>query len=198
MIVTIASLKGGSGKTTTAIHLAQYFASRKPKKSVVLLDGDPNRTIVDWAESSKGKLPFAVATDPNKLPEHDLLIVDTAARTSDDELADLLQASALVIVPSKPDAFDMRAAMAFAEVLPSDKYRILITGLPARGRKLLDEARSMLTDSGFSVFDSGIRNYAIYREATFAGLPISMMGEAGKNAFKDYEAIGKQIIKGWM
>jgi chromosome partitioning protein len=200
MIITIASLKGGVGKTTTAIHLAQYFASRKPKKSVILLDGDPNRTVMDWAESSTGKLPFQVVSEPNNLPKHDVLIVDTAARTSDEDLSDLLKSSNLVIIPTKPDAFDVRAAIAFAEILRSDpkKYRILLTGLPSRGRKLADEARAMFTESGLMVFDGGIRSYAVYREATYSGVPISMMGEAGKTAFKDYEAIGKQIIKGWM
>jgi chromosome partitioning protein len=200
MIITIAALKGGVGKTTTAIHLAQYFATRRPKRSVVLLDGDPNRTVVDWAESSAGKLPFLVADDPDNLPEHDILIVDTAARTSDEDLSDLIKASNLVIIPTKPDAFDVRAAIAFSEILKSDpkKYRILLTGLPARGRKLADEARAMFDESGLMIFESGIRSYAVYREATYLGVPVPMMGDAGKAAFKDYESIGKQIIKGWM
>lgn len=200
MIITIAALKGGVGKTTTAIHLAQYFATRRPKRSTVLLDGDPNRTVIDWAESSTGNLPFLVTGDADNLPDHDVLIVDTAARTSDEDLSDLLKSSDLVIIPTKPDAFDVRAAIAFAEILRSDptKYRILLTGLPARGRKLADEARAMFTESGLMVFDGGIKSYAVYREATYAGLPVSMIGQAGKIPFGDYEAIGKQIIKGWM
>jgi chromosome partitioning protein len=198
MIIMVAALKGGVGKTTTAIHLAQYFATRRPKQSVVVLDGDPNRTVIDWAESSAGKLPFLVTGDAESLPEHDVLIVDTAARTSDEDLSDLLQSSDLVIVPTKPDAFDVRAAIAFAAILPPTKYCILLTGLPARGRKLADEARAMFTESGLMVFDGGIKSYAIYREATYAGVPVSMMGKAGKVPFGDYEAIGKQIIKEWM
>jgi chromosome partitioning protein len=198
MIITIAALKGGVGKTTTAIHLAQYFATRRPKRAVVLLDGDPNRTVIDWAESAAGKLPFLVTGDAESLPEHDVLIVDTAARTSDEDLSDLLQSSDLVIVPTKPDAFDVRAAIAFAAILPPTKYCILLTGLPARGRKLADEARAMFTESGLMVFDGGIKSYAIYREATYAGVPVSMMGKAGKVPFGDYEAIGKQILKEWM
>jgi chromosome partitioning protein len=200
MIIVVAALKGGVGKTTTSIHLAQYFATRKPKRSVVLLDGDPNRTVIDWAESSTGKLPFQVASDVDKLPSHDILIVDTAARTSDEDLSDLLKSSSLTIIPTKPDAFDVRTTIAFAEIMRGDpnKYRILLTGLPARGRKLADEARQMFTDSGLMVFDGGIRNYAVYREATYSGVPVSMMGKPGKLAFTDYEAVGKQIVKGWM
>jgi chromosome partitioning protein len=155
---------------------------------------------MDWAESSVAKLPFQVVSDPDNLPDHDVLIVDTAARTSDEDLSDLLKASTLVIVPTKPDAFDVRAAISFAEILRADpnKYRILLTGLPARGRKLADEAREMFVDSNLMVFDGGIRTYAVYREATYSGVPVSMMGKPGKTAFKDYEDIGKQIVKGWM
>ncbi|MBD1848293.1 ParA family protein [Cyanobacteria bacterium FACHB-63] len=41
MIITIASFKGGVGKTTTALHLAQYLGKHRGSSKVVLLDGDP-------------------------------------------------------------------------------------------------------------------------------------------------------------
>ena len=42
MIITVAGFKGGVGKTTTAIHLACYFAQQSEK--TLLVDGDPNRS----------------------------------------------------------------------------------------------------------------------------------------------------------
>ena len=44
MFVTVASYKGGVGKTTTAVHLAAYFQELAP---TILIDGDPTHDISD-------------------------------------------------------------------------------------------------------------------------------------------------------
>jgi chromosome partitioning protein len=45
MILTVASFKGGVGKTTTAVHLAAYLQKKSP---TLLIDGDPNRSASKW------------------------------------------------------------------------------------------------------------------------------------------------------
>ena len=55
MIVTVASNKGGVGKTTTAIHLAAFLQQHAP---TLLVDNDPNKSSTGWAARNEGGLPF--------------------------------------------------------------------------------------------------------------------------------------------
>jgi chromosome partitioning protein len=44
-IITITGYKGGVGKSTTAVHIAEFLSKHG---NVILVDGDPNRTAIDW------------------------------------------------------------------------------------------------------------------------------------------------------
>jgi chromosome partitioning protein len=48
-LVLFANTKGGSGKTTAALVLAGELVTHKAK--VVLLEGDPNRPLMNWAQA---------------------------------------------------------------------------------------------------------------------------------------------------
>ena len=52
MIITMASFKGGVGKSASAVHLAAHLAK---SAKTLLVDGDPNRSVTRLA--SEGKRP---------------------------------------------------------------------------------------------------------------------------------------------
>ena len=51
MIVVVAALKGGVGKTTTSVYLAAVAASNK--RSATLVDADPQGSAADWVETAE-------------------------------------------------------------------------------------------------------------------------------------------------
>lgn len=54
-IITVANLKGGTGKTTTAVYIAHALARRGLE--VVLVDADPQGSALRWSEQAGWALP---------------------------------------------------------------------------------------------------------------------------------------------
>ncbi|CAB0619366.1 ParA family protein [Corynebacterium diphtheriae] len=62
-IVTLCNLKGGTGKTTSAIYLTTALANQD--KQVHVLDGDPQGSATEWAQQAEDAatpLAFEVVT----------------------------------------------------------------------------------------------------------------------------------------
>ena len=85
-IITLASTKGGAGKSTVAASLAWELYVREYKTAVV--DTDPQGSMLDWANVGDGNTPLVVGMGDNiakDLPrfaaDYEVVIVDTGART---------------------------------------------------------------------------------------------------------------------
>ncbi len=65
-IITIASKKGGSGKTTLAGHLA-VEADRNGAGPVAIIDTDPQGSLAAWWNSRESPAPLFAAVDVTQL-----------------------------------------------------------------------------------------------------------------------------------
>ena len=196
MIVTVASFKGGVGKTTTAVHLAAYLAT---KAKTVLIDGDPNHSATAW--SKRGQLPFSVVDErliAKASRQHEHLVIDTQARPSRDDLRSLIDGCDLLVIPTTPDAMSLDALWLTIEelkTLGADRYKILLTIIPPKPSRDGDEARSALVSDDLPVFGSGIRRLAAFQKAALTGVLVSEIEDPRADlGWQDYEAVGKELL----
>lgn len=195
MLVTIAGFKGGVGKTTSAVHIGCYLAQ---KGSVLLVDGDPNRSATGWAR--RGELPFKVV-DLMQAPKYSArfehIIIDTAARADQSELEALADGCDLLVLPSSPDALSIDAMLQTIERLQklgSERYRVLLTMVPPAPRKSGQLAREALAE--LPLFQNSVRRFAAYETASLLGVPVyEVKGDRNARiAWSDYQRVGKEIL----
>jgi chromosome partitioning protein len=196
MITTIASFKGGVGKTTTSIHLAAYFAE---SASTLLLDGDQNRSASGWAQ--RGALPFKVADERHATRyarDYVHTIIDTQARPSPEDLQILVEGCDLLVIPTTPDALSLDALMLTVGALKrlrASNYRILLTIIPPSPNHDGEDARKTLTELGIPTFSGGIRRLIAFQKAALAGVPVGEVDDPrARQGWDDYRNVGAQIL----
>jgi len=165
MRLAVVNLKGGSGKTVTAIHLAAALSGHD---RTLLVDADPQGSALSWSEEA-GDLPFAVVS----LPVRDLhrrvdrLLPGIAHTVIDTPPGDraivrsAIAASEVVIVPIPPSVMDLdrlRPTLDLieeVEVLTPLRVFVLLTRVRA-ATKSGRVTREVLEEIGVSLLDAQI------------------------------------------
>lgn len=122
-VVTIASQKGGAGKTTLTGHLA--VAALMGGSSVAIIDADPQGSLADWWNQREAEdLPFVnstiaeLANNIQALRDGgiDFLFIDTPPQASD-VIRHVVNHSDIVVVPTRPSPLDIRAVGRTVEIV---------------------------------------------------------------------------------
>lgn len=175
--VAIVSQKGGSGKTTLALHLAT--AAAYSGKKTVVVDTDPQATAAAWADWRGDFLPEVVTSPPARLARVvekqlangvELVVIDTPPH-ADASAREAIKAADLVIVPSRPRAFDLHALEATAEMLGflGKAGHVVMNGVHARATKMLDDARAKVEALGLAVCPVTIGERAAFHQSSGEG-----------------------------
>ena len=147
--LAILSRKGGTGKTTIAVHLS--VAAAQAGYTVALVDLDPQASAVSWSDRREAETPVVISAHAARLPELlqkaeangvDFAIIDTAAHAETSALA-AARAATLALIPCRPASLDILAIGATVDVVKLAKVPtcVVFNGTPARGR-LTEEAQS--------------------------------------------------------
>jgi chromosome partitioning protein len=118
--IVVMNPKGGSGKTTIAVNLASYFATRQ--QAPVLMDYDPQGSSLRWVKKRQETQPVvhvvsAFQNDARttrsfqlRVPEGSThVIVDTPAAIPAHQMPELTRTADKILVPVLPSDIDIHA-----------------------------------------------------------------------------------------
>ncbi len=118
--IVVLNPKGGSGKTTIAVNLASYFASRQ--QMPVLMDYDPQGSALRWVKKRQPIQPwvYAIAAFERdarttrsfqlRVPDGTThVIVDTPAALDAREMPEITRTADKILVPVLPSDIDIHA-----------------------------------------------------------------------------------------
>lgn len=198
-VIALASTKGGSGKTTTVVALANAF--RRAGLSVGIVDGDPQQNAALWLRVFAGAAGvtfhpdavewthdgFTVArqVDEERMVDAvtalaartDIVLIDTQGSANQAMLMALSQ-SDLVIIPVQPSRFDTVAAakttkiaeQAAKMVRRTVPVRLLMTRTkPAINTKAAATIRQELKEAGYPLLRVELMDRAAFQNMTING-----------------------------
>lgn len=132
MRLAITNLKGGTGKTTSAVHLASGLGRRG---RTLLIDADPQGSATEWATLIGEECPFALRTDSEPDLHRRLqdiargfehVVIDTPPG-HDSIVRSTILAATDILIPLAPSLMDVNRLRP-----PPTRYRATSVALGAR------------------------------------------------------------------
>lgn len=188
--LVIASQKGGVAKTTTATEIA--YSAAHAGVATVVLDTDPQATSCFWADA-RGQGDIAVtAVFPSLLESRlkalstagcELAIIDTPA-VSKDTASAAIRLADLVLIPTKPAAFDLRSMLETIEQARAlaKPYAIVLTLCPPQHGPEVSTTLARLSELHHEICPVLMHQYVAYPRAQKHGLTVQELDPAGKAA----------------
>ncbi|MBF0476408.1 MAG: AAA family ATPase, partial [Deltaproteobacteria bacterium] len=187
--IAFLSQKGGSGKTTLAVHTS--VAAQESGERVVLIDTDFQKSATTWSEARTVDTPIvatAAASDLATVLEAArnenmaFAIIDTAPHAAPDA-ARIAQAVDLVIIPCRPSAFDLAAVSGTLEIVKAAKVQgvFVLSACPFRAPEI-SETRAVLAEYGLPVAPVEIIDRRAFARAIATGRAVTEFESNGKAA----------------
>ena len=204
-VITISQQKGGTGKTTLAVHLALAFIKYHNLK-VAIIDTDPQGSLGKWfmirteKKNSDDNLTFKTASlwgaqyeSKTLKKDHDIVIIDTPPKIESDARPSI-EAADLVLIPMAASHVDFWATGAIVEIAKQANKKILIQINRSNQRsKLIDKTNDFIKSLNLLSTNTIIGNRQIYTSSMGEGKTAVEKQKKG-NAVEEIKNLSEQIL----
>ena len=204
-VITISQQKGGTGKTTLAVHFALAFIKYHNLK-VAIIDTDPQGSLGKWfvirseKKVSNDNLTFKTASlwgaqyeSKTLKKDNDIVIIDTPPKIESDARPSI-EASDLVIIPMTPSHVDFWATEAIIEIAKKAKKKILIQINRANRRsKLISKTNEYINSINVAATKTIIGHRQIYASSMGEG-KTAVEKQKKSSAVEEIKELSGQIL----
>ena len=194
--IAFLSQKGGSGKTTLAVHIA---VAASKHEQVILIDTDPQGSATAWGQARKGKPPTVHKATPSSLTETlrkangaTLAIIDTPPHSTPG--MDIVASSVdLLLIPCRPSAFDLVAISSSVQIVKAARCNaaFVLNGANRRSPEY-NEAKKVLERHQFPVCPIALGQRTPFVRAISTGRAVTEFAPRDK-ASEEIEALWKWV-----
>ena len=204
-VITIAQQKGGTGKTTLAVHLALAFIKYHNLK-VAIIDTDPQGSLGQWymirseKKLSNDNLTFKTASlwgaqyeSKTLKKDHDIVIIDTPPKIESDARPSI-EAADLVLIPMSASHVDFWATGAIVEIAKKADKKILVQINRSNQRsRLISKTNDFIKSLNLSSTKTIIGNRQIYTASMGEGKTAVEKQRKG-NAVEEIKQLSEEIL----
>ena len=204
-VITIAQQKGGTGKTTLAVHLALAFIKYHNLK-IAIIDTDPQGSLGKWfmireeKKLSNDNLTFKTASlwgaqyESKALKkDHDIVVIDTPPKIESDARPSIESAD-LVLIPMAASHVDFWATGAIVEIAKKANKKILIQiNRSSQRSKLISKTNDFIKSLNLSATKTIIGNRQIFASSMGEG-KTAVEKQKKSNAVEEIKNLSEQIL----